>query len=115
MTLTKEQKKEYNRLYNIKNKEYYRNYNVLHRQSPEGKKSSRISCWKTQGVICFNFDLLYDIFLKTTHCEFCNRELTVDRYNSSTTKCLDHDHSINNRFNIRGVLCHKCNTNDVLE
>ena len=53
--------------------------------------------------------------LKTTQCEICEVKLTIDRYTTSTTRCLDHDHSINDRFNIRGVLCHSCNSKDVLK
>jgi len=64
----------------------------IYRQSPEYKKSSRISDWKRYGVICDDFDTLYERYLNTEFCELCNVELTVDRYNTSTTRCLDHCH-----------------------
>tara|TARA_R110000796_G_scaffold240558_1_gene361679 strand:- start:145 stop:579 length:435 start_codon:yes stop_codon:yes gene_type:complete len=116
-----EQQKEYNRLYYIENKEkqkeemrlYYhqnkqklRGQQKLYDKTEEGKKSHRISSWKSQGILCFDWNLLYDIFINTTKCELCNCELNT---NTKTKKCLDHDHSINDRFNIRYVLCHSCN------
>ena len=125
----KEKKKEYDRLYREKNKEKMRLYrlgykenkekkserNKLYRQTDQGKKSNTIWCWKSRGIICFDYELLHEIYKKTTNCEFCDIELTTDRYNTSTTKCLDHDHSINDMFNVRGVLCHSCNVKDVLK
>ena len=126
MPQTKEQKKEYDRLHRIKNKERflkrdkeYRNnnkeYYKEYRHTVKGKKSMRITDWKRKGILCFDYNLLYDIYVKTSHCEFCNVELTIGRYTTSTTRCLDHDHSINDMFNVRGVLCHSCNTKDVLK
>ena len=118
MPITKEEKKEYDRLNYLKNKEKKKETNRLYRienkekikeyeQTEERKKSNRISRWKYLGILCFDFDLLYDIFLKTTHCEICNVELNT---NTKTRKCFDHEHSINDRFNVRYVLCHSCNT-----
>ena len=118
-------RKEYHRLYRIKNKEkikqnhinnkeYQREYQREYRQTDKSKKINRIGQWKYIGILCFDYDLLNDIFLKTTNCEFCNVELTTGRYNTSTTKMLDHDHNITDRFNIRGVLCNVCNIKDVL-
>ena len=125
MPQTKEQKKEYNRLYRIKNKDRINEKMRLYdhknkerikeyRQTEQSKKTMRISKWKQYGILCFDWNLLYDIFLKTSHCEFCKVELTIDRYIKPTTRCLDHDHSINDKFNVRGVLCHSCNIKDVL-
>ena len=126
MPKTKEERKEYMRLYYLKNKETKKENNKLwrqknkgyikeYRQTEQGKKSNIIGKWRHLGILCFNFDLLYDIFLKTTNCEFCNVKLTTGRYMTSTTKCLDHDHSINDMFNVRGVLCQSCNIKDVLK
>tara|TARA_R110000824_G_scaffold73070_1_gene186246 strand:+ start:207 stop:593 length:387 start_codon:yes stop_codon:yes gene_type:complete len=107
----KERINEKMRLYDHKNKEHIKEY----RQSQQGKKAGRISNWKQRGILCFDYNLLYDIFVKTTHCEFCNCILTAGRYTTSTTRCLDHNHNITDRFNIRGVLCNSCNIKDVLK
>jgi len=93
--------KEYNEKNKQKKKEYY--------QSPEGKKSSTISRWKGFGIIHSNFDELYDRFLNTTNCELCNVEFTISRYTTKTTRCLDHDHSITDKDNVRNIICHSCN------
>ena len=94
----------------IKNEELYKQY----RQTNEAKKQNKILTWKRQGIMCFDFDLLYDLFISTTNCEFCKIKLTIDRHNTSTTRCLDHDHNIIDKINIRGVLCISCNNKDVL-
>ena len=117
-----EHKKERNRLYHIKNKtklneqnRLYRinnpQYAIDYRKTDQGKKSNTIASWRRQGILCFDWDMLYDLFLSTTHCEFCLVELNT---NTKTTKCLDHNHDITDRFNIRGVLCLGCNFKDVL-
>ena len=92
----------------VKRKEYDR----LYRQTEKCKKANRISNWKSRGILCFNYNLLYDIFVKTTNCEFCNCILNTD---SRTRRCLDHNHNITDRFNVRGVLCNSCNRKDVLK
>tara|TARA_R110002126_G_C10066727_1_gene462224 strand:- start:38 stop:439 length:402 start_codon:yes stop_codon:yes gene_type:complete len=125
----KEKKKEYDRLYRLnnkekvkqikkewteQNKEKVKGYELKYSQSEHGIKNKTIKRWISRGILCFDFDLLYDIFLKTTHCEYCNVELTTGLPRTLTTKCLDHNHSINDRFNVRAVLCNWCNINDVL-
>ena len=123
MPQTKEQKRECNRRWYLKNRERliqkqkeYENKNKdkrkKYRESPNGKKSRRITKWKYQGVLCFDWDLLHDLYNKTTHCEYCNCELYGVGNNK---KCLDHDHSINDKFNVRGVICQICNLKDVLQ
>ena len=83
-----------------------------YRQTPTRKKSNRISNWKTAGIICADWDALYERYLNTTHCETCDVLLTSGGWSTRTTKCLDHDHSINDRDNVRAVLCGACNLND---
>ncbi len=100
----------------LKKKEYYyknREKILESYKTPKGRKTKRISDWKGQGILCFDWLLLYDIFLSTKNCEYCNCELTEGT--SSSGRCLDHDHSITDRFNIRGVLCTSCNKKDVLK
>ena len=82
----------------------------VYSQSPAGKKTSRIHQWKHLGIISDDWDALYERFMSTTHCEKCSVLLTEGR--SRTGKCIDHDHSIKDRPNVRAVLCRTCNSND---
>ena len=79
-------------------------------QTPAGKKSHRIRKWKHQGIICDDWDALHERFMSTTHCENCDVLLTTGC--GRTGKCLDHDHAIKDRENVRAVLCNACNLND---
>ena len=98
--LLQQQKKYYQE--NKQQKKEYQN-------RPERVKARRIKDWKRTGVICDNFDALYNHYLKISYCEFCRCELTYDKITTATTKCLDHDHSITDRPNFRNILCHSCN------
>ena len=69
-----------------------------------------ITDWRRRGILCFDFDLLYDLFLSTKFCEYCDIELDA---NTKTRKCMDHHHGINDKFNVRGILCFNCNIRDV--
>ena len=84
--------------------------------TPKGIKSSRIKKWKRQGIIVeYNdWDSFYEIVIATTHCQKgnCGKELTVDRYNTHSTRCVDHDHAIKNKPNVRYVCCMACNVTD---
>ncbi len=113
----KEKKAEYNRKYNEKNKEYYKDYVkkyyeknkekiAEYDQTPARKKSHRIYYWKRRGVICDDWDVLYERYLNTEFCELCNIKLTEDKTNTKTTRCLDHDH---NTGEFRNVVCWLCN------
>ena len=111
----KEERKEYDRLNYLKNKEKKKKQNKEYIQTEQGKKSHRISLWKYNGILCFDWNLLYDLVISTTNCEFCKIKLTIDKKTTSTTRCLDHDHNITDKINVRGVLCHSCNIKDVLK
>jgi len=81
-----------------------------YRKTPTGMKSERIHGWKRNGIISDDWNALYEQFMSTTHCENCDVLLTAGR--GRTGKCLDHDHSINDRVNVRAVLCRACNSLD---
>tara|TARA_R110000772_G_scaffold214166_1_gene324742 strand:+ start:265 stop:720 length:456 start_codon:yes stop_codon:yes gene_type:complete len=95
MPKTKEERAEQQRVYN---------------QTPAGQKRRRIGNWKEHGIISDDWDALHERFMSTTHCENCDVLLTGGM--SRTGKCLDHDHSIKDRENVRAVLCNACNAND---
>ena len=105
---------EYQKDYNAKNKEKVstrqKAYQIDYNQTPEGKKSNRISNWKSRGVIHDDFNELYEKYITTELCELCNVELTEDKINTSTTRCLDHCHETGE---FRNVLCWNCNINVV--
>ena len=105
----KESTKEKKRQWHIDNKERRNKQDKIWRQTENGKKSKRISQWKKQGIICDNWDALYDHYLKTSFCDFCKVKLTYDKKSSSAMKVVDHDHSITDRPNFRNILCNCCN------
>ena len=80
------------------NKEYY--------QTPEGKKARRLGNWRAYGLICDDYNELYDKYINTEYCELCSVKLTEDKQNTKTTRCLDHDHQTGL---FRNVLCNSCN------
>ena len=95
----KEKMKERMRSYDLENKEkkneYYREYS----KTENGKKTIRINSWKYNGIICEDFNKLYDTYNNTNNCDFCNKDITKKRY-------IEHNHSSGE---IRGIVCNGCN------
>ena len=87
-----------------KNKDYMKNYSYSWKRSEKGYKSQTISCWKGRGINCDEeWDEVFDWWLNAKTCNICDKEFVI-----STDKCLDHDHILEG-YNVRGVLCQKCN------
>ena len=93
--------------YREKNKEKIKLYQKEYNKTPVGLKTHRISLWKKRGVIVEDWDGLYYRYLSTAWCDACKVKLTYDKYNTPTTKMLDHCH-ITGQF--RNILCHCCNS-----
>ena len=107
----KEKVAESKRLYNQNSKEKIAVRRSKYNQTPIGQKHLRINRWRHWGIKLPDeypdWDIFYEEeYMKTTNCEECFCKLTVDKKNTSTTKCLDHSH-ITGEF--RNILCHACN------
>ena len=121
MVYTKEERKEYNRLYRLKNKEKIKEQNRLHYQenkgtiletqklyhkTPNGKKVNTISSWKKNGLISNDYEAIYERYLNSKNCEECGCEYSIIGDGVGRWRCMDHDH-ITGLF--RNVLCNTCN------
>jgi len=102
----KERSRESSHKYYHENKEKVAQQKKAYDKTEKGKRLQKIRVWKSSGVICENFDNLYDYYINCKNCEACGVELTVDRYNTPTTRCLDHCHKTGE---FRDVLCNLCN------
>ena len=69
-----------------------------------------INSWKFQGIIWNDYDIIYDLYINATICDYCSKE-----FKNSLDKCCDHNHAITDANNIRGFLCRECNFKDVLK
>jgi len=113
---TPEERKEYKRQYYLKNKEKINKlnnewklnnpeYNKQYFKTDKGKKCNRINTWKNYGVICDDFNKLYDYFINCKNCEECKIEL-IEGNCGNNKRVLDHDHDTGL---FRNVLCNTCN------
>ena len=98
----KDKIKEKNKKYSDANKERIKEY----RQTEQGKKSTRITNWKQSGVICDDFNNLYEYYINCCNCEECGIRLVEGSYGANK-RCLDHDHKTGK---FRNIICHICNT-----
>ena len=99
---------ESSRNHYIKNKDRKHELGKIWRSNNRDKES--IIRWKSYGIITTDWDNVYDVYINTTNCDYCNK-----KFKDSKDRQLDHDHSITDNNNIRGILCRVCNTTDVLK
>jgi len=102
----KEKIKESKKKHRETNKEQIKQRKKKYYQTEEGKKKHKISSWKRAGVICDDFNSLYDIYKNTNICNICNIKLIEGRCGANH-RCLDHNHKTGE---FRQILCSTCNT-----
>jgi hypothetical protein len=69
----------------------------------KAKKYRKICEWKRRGLICQNYDQVYQLWLDSTHCDSCSC-----KYTNKNVKSMDHCH---NTGKFRGIICNRCNAN----
>ena len=104
----KEKNAKVSKKYKANNKERIAKLSKEYSQTPEGKKSYRISGWKSKGIIDADFDALYDLVIATNECQICYKP-----FKNNKDRHLDHDHDITDDANIRYICCQYCNINIV--
>ena len=88
------------------NKEKIKEKHKKYYQTPNGKKSITICCWKRRGVVSTDYNLLYDNYLASTNCEECGIEYGERGDTTGTWKCMDHCHETGL---FRNFICCGCN------
>ena len=100
----KEKKAKYDKEYYQKNKEQMLLRNKEYKNNnPANKKREIIYKWKSRGLICEDYDKLYNYYLSIYECQNCGTELNSG---TGTRKCMDHCHETGQ---FRNILCLTCN------
>ena len=60
--------------------------------------------WKKSGLICDDYNALYETYIETMECQHCQTEFT-----KNNCRCLDHDHTTGL---FRKIVCNRCNSGD---
>tara|TARA_B100001063_G_C16393505_1_gene371344 strand:- start:64 stop:342 length:279 start_codon:yes stop_codon:yes gene_type:complete len=84
---------------------------ILYYRIRHPPKSSKIKNWKNQGIISDDWDKTYERYIKTLYCEKCSCKLVRQPHpRCRETACIDHDHLITDKENVRNILCMSCNS-----
>ena len=61
--------------------------------------------WKKSGLICDDYNALYETYIETMECQHCQTEFT-----KNNCRCMDHDHTTGL---FRKIVCNRCNNQDI--
>jgi hypothetical protein len=67
-------------------------------------KAKTIYNWKKRGLIYDNYDELYEVYINTMECQYCQTEFT-----KNNCRCMDHNHETGL---FRKIICNRCNVCD---
>ena len=99
----KEKDQQRHKKYREENKDKIRaRQKEYEKTSPIYYKKYIICGWKQKGIIDDDYDLLFEVYKKETHCWLCGKE-----YVKRNDKHLDHDHGTGEP---RYICCRSCNT-----
>ena len=85
-------------------KEYKKEYQKEYNQTEKGIKVRTIRDWKRRGLVCDDYDELYDKYIIAENCEEC--EVKFEEKIGKYHRCMDHNHTTGL---FRNFLCNTCN------
>ena len=100
----KARRSAYNKEYHRKNREKILQRFSVYQKTEAFHKINVIASWKRQDIVCDGeWDEVWEWWSSTKQCDICDVSLEGKK------KCLDHDHHLKDEYNVRGILCSKCN------
>jgi len=106
MYKTSEAKRTYQKQYREDNREHIRIKQAAFNKTPAGKKTSVISNWKRRGLICEDYNALYNQYINVANCDNCCITFGTKGDGTGSHKCMDHNHETGA---FRNYLCCACN------
>ena len=82
------------------------NAKKIYQHLPKEVKRCAIKTWKVRGLICDDYDALYNQYLNVTNCDNCSVEFGEFGDGSGNYRCMDHS-KVTGLF--RNFLCSRCN------